>query len=113
MIPSPAAVSVPLEVRTVCAAEPRVLVCGDLDCHSYCVFNDVLAGLLTANPRLTPLRLDLSGVTFIDSAGLASLVRARHALFERGGDVILCDCSPYLRRVLARTCLDKLFTVEG
>ncbi len=56
--------------------------------------------------------VDLSGVTFMDSTGIHSLVRAHEALRERGDDLILRNPSPSVRRVLELTSVIDLFTVE-
>ncbi len=56
--------------------------------------------------------VDLSGVTFIDSAGLHGLLRAQEAARERGDRMILRHPSEAVRRVLARTNLIDVFTVE-
>jgi anti-sigma B factor antagonist len=49
------------------------------------------------------LRLDLGGLTFMDSSGLRTLLETR-ALFEGDGRVLtLSDVSPEARRVIALT----------
>ena len=57
--------------------------------------------------------VDLSGVTFIDSAGLHGLLRAQEAGRERGDGMILRHPSEAVRRVLERTNMIDVFTVEG
>lgn len=57
--------------------------------------------------------VDLSGVTFIDSAGLHGLLRAQQAGRERGDGMILRNPSEAVRRVLERTNMIDVFTVEG
>ncbi len=56
--------------------------------------------------------VDLSGVTFIDSAGLHGLWRAQEAARERGDGLILRNLSTAVRRVLERTNMIDVFTVE-
>jgi anti-anti-sigma factor len=57
--------------------------------------------------------VDLSGVTFIDSAGLHGLLRAQQAGRRRGDGLILRDPSEAVRRVLERTNMIDVFAVEG
>jgi anti-anti-sigma factor len=54
--------------------------------------------------------VDVSHVTFMDSAGINLLVRILHHTHERGGDAVLVNASPQLRRVLDITGLEDLFT---
>jgi anti-anti-sigma factor len=58
----------------------------------------------------TALVVDLVAVTFIDSAGLAALVRARRDARQQGGDIVLI--SPSARdalRVFGLTQFDEVF----
>ena len=57
--------------------------------------------------------VDLGGVTFIDSAGIHGLWRAQEAARERGDGLILRHLSTAVRRVLERTNMIDVFTVEG
>ncbi|MDD9877523.1 MAG: STAS domain-containing protein [Magnetovibrio sp.] len=59
------------------------------------------------------LRLDMSAVTWIDSAGLASLVQLLAEARRRGGDLILCSASDGVRRMLRLARLDALFPGAG
>ena len=74
---------------------------------------------LAAAPRLrarfdeTPseqaLVLDFSGVTFIDSAVLKELLRARAELAERNVRLVLAGVAPPVRRLLDLTRTSELF----
>ncbi|GGM08990.1 STAS domain-containing protein [Nakamurella endophytica] len=56
------------------------------------------------------LLVDLSAVGFVDSAGLAVLVRARRTTREHGGDVVLIrPRSPEGQRVFRLTQFDQVF----
>lgn len=52
--------------------------------------------------------VDASGLTYIDSRGLAALVVARRRLVDQGRDIVLTGVSPNVRRVFAITGLDAL-----
>ncbi len=97
-----------VEAHAGAAGEPVVRVRGELDWHTHPRLESALASFLGASgPRR--LVLDLSAVSYLDSSGLAALVRLRGALWERGGQVVLRDCQPAVRCVLDRTRLAKLF----
>jgi anti-sigma B factor antagonist len=59
-----------------------------------------------------PVRIDLAGVTFMDSTGLAALVRIRNQA-EDPGHLIVQNPRPNVARVFAVTALDKVFQIEG
>ena len=44
--------------------------------------------------------VDLSGVTFVDAAGLSALLEGAKAVRSRGGELCLTSPSPMLRRML-------------
>ena len=54
------------------------------------------------------VRLDLSGLTFMDCAGLSVILRAHHQLLADGGTLILTGASPRVQRVLHITALDEV-----
>lgn len=55
--------------------------------------------------------LDLSGIPFIDSAGLGALVGGIRRTRELGGDVVVCCNRPSVRRLLHNTGLDEIVTI--
>ncbi len=83
-----------------------VTVRGEVDMANACQLVDAIEAAGTAV-------VDLSGVTFIDSAGLHGLLRAQAAGRERGDAMILRHPSDAVRRVLERTNMIDVFTVEG
>ena len=54
--------------------------------------------------------LDLAGVTYVDSAGLAGLLNVLRRADRAGGGVVLVHVSEDLERLLALTRLDREFT---
>jgi len=56
------------------------------------------------------ITIDLREVSFIDSMGLAALVRARHRAFSRGGSLQLVPPPAATRRVFELAHLDRVFT---
>lgn len=56
--------------------------------------------------------VDLSGVTYIDSSGVASLVEALQVSKKSGTGFALAAASEPTRRVLELARLDKVFTIH-
>ena len=56
--------------------------------------------------------VDLSGVTYIDSSGVASLVEALQASRKNGTGFALAAASEPTRRVLELARLDRVFTIH-
>jgi anti-sigma B factor antagonist len=55
--------------------------------------------------------LQLEKISFIDSAGLGALVRLFGVLRANGGDLKLCQLSPFLLQVLEVTNLRRIFPI--
>jgi len=59
----------------------------------------------------TRLVVDLEDVSFVDSSGIAALVRAMKAARQKGGDVRLCGLQAPVRIIFELTRLDKAFEI--
>ena len=88
-----------------------VTVTGDVDATSAPVLADRLVRLLT-HPGERDVQLDLRGVTFLDSAGLTSLIAA-HRCAEGVGRVLRmrCGTTRAVVRPLEITGLTTVFTI--
>jgi anti-anti-sigma factor len=84
-------------------------VSGEIDMASADEFRD---RLLECLQRSESVEVDLGGVTFIDSSGLAALVRLRTEAEILGKDVALVSVSAATARLLELTGLQALFDVE-
>ena len=95
--------------RTDCRC--TVTVVGDLDTLGAPVLSGCLEELL-AHPDLRAVDLDLSGVTFLDSAGLTVLACA-HRTAQRGGQVLRMRCGTEraVLRPLQITGLADVFSI--
>lgn len=82
---------------------------GDVDFTTIDTLSVRLAAVLSGNPQR--LVIDLAEVSFLDSAGLHSLSRARKALPE-GCPLVIRSPQPKVRRIFEITGLDKVFTFE-
>lgn len=58
------------------------------------------------------MRVDLSGVTFIDSTGIRAMVRADNELRAGERTLIIRSPSAPVMRILELTALDERFRVE-
>ncbi len=83
---------------------------GEVDPHTTEQLDAAVDGALDADPRLV---LDLGGVTFIDSAGLRSLIRAQRQAEEASGSLVLRSPRPSTLRVLEITGLTDELTIEA
>jgi len=81
---------------------------GDVDLESSPEARKVLLKSVQAAGRVL---VDLSGVTYIDSSGVASLVEALQASRKKNNEFALAAASEPTRRVLELARLDKIFTI--
>jgi len=59
------------------------------------------------------VRVDISGVTFLDSSGLHALVAAHRYITRNGRRMIICGpVDPIVSRTLEITRVDELFEIE-
>jgi anti-anti-sigma factor len=91
------------------ASHRRVSVLGELDLRTAPGLAEALDRLLDGGVR--DLELDLSAVTFMDSAGLGVLLRV-HRRLQGTGRLTLTGPPPAVRRVLALSGIDDLVAVR-
>jgi len=88
-----------------------VSAAGDVDGYTAPLLRAVLDGHLARGcPALV---VDLSGVEFLGSAGLATLVQAQKSATDRGIDLRLIATTRAVLRVLEVTGLIDLFAISG
>ena len=58
------------------------------------------------------LALDLSGVTFMDSSGIALILRAQRRMQTLGGSLLVCRVPQQARRVLDAAGIDRVVTIR-
>ncbi|NLF34426.1 MAG: STAS domain-containing protein [Clostridiales bacterium] len=97
-----------------CSIENRVLtacISGDVDHHGA---KAVMQRLDTQIDLGLPKRLilDLSGVTFMDSSGIAILLRAWRRMGELSGTMTVSGVPAQAARVLRAAGVDRLITFE-
>jgi anti-sigma B factor antagonist len=84
-------------------------VVGELDLYGAPYFRQVLADL----PSGTRVLIDLSDVSFVDSAGLGALIGGIRRTRDRGGDAAVACDRPSLSRLLRTIGLDRLVTISS
>jgi anti-anti-sigma factor len=78
--------------------EHRLVLAGELDLHGITAFTRAVGDLLHDKPNR--VALDLTRVSFMDSAGLKALLGARRDLTATGSEFRLSDASDAVRRVI-------------
>ena len=87
--------------------DPVIVVEGELDASGTQWFGTCLSAALAKHPP--SITLDARGLTYLDSSGLRSLLRARAAAEEAGAAFRISQPSPAVRRMVERTGLkDRL-----
>jgi anti-sigma B factor antagonist len=85
-------------------------VAGELDYFTSAAFGDRLAEAMALGRPTTVL--DLAGVEFCDSAGLAALIHAGQRAKRTHTELVLRAVHPAVLRVLSIAGLTAMFTVE-
>ena len=99
-----------LEISAVEHEEATVIaLSGSADMAEAEELNRVLAE--AAEREKAMLVIDLSGLGFIGSMGLGSLIKAQSVCRRHGGKVVLVKPQPEVHRVLKTTQLDQLFEI--
>ena len=84
-----------------------------IHCQGRIVLGDEVRTLQQEVEKLTHVRksvvLQLAEVSYVDSGGLGALVRLRNLLRFDGGDLKLCQLSPFVLQVLTATKLLGVF----
>jgi len=80
---------------------------GELDAFTVSQFRQALSELASSS-RLV---IDMSGIPFVDSAGLGALIGGIRRTRELGGDVAVACDRPTLVRLLRTTGFDRIVSV--
>jgi anti-sigma B factor antagonist len=87
-----------------------VVLRGELTYMTVPDLHTVLSDGTAGDPDLV---LDVTALTFCDSAGLAAFLGASRRAERRGGRVTLAGARPRLRRMLQLTGVESLFSYDG
>jgi anti-sigma B factor antagonist len=83
---------------------------GDIDLENA---GEVRKALLANLKQKKDLLIDMSGVDYIDSSGIASLVEGLQVARKQKNELSLVSVSQRARRVLELARLDKVFTIHA
>ncbi len=86
-----------------------VTVAGDVDMRRSATFQRSLMELFDHNPKR--ILIDLAGVRYIDSSGLASMVKLLSRVRQDELELCLCGLTDLVRSMLEITRLDTVFTI--
>lgn len=86
-------------------------LCGELDHHAA---REVMQKLEYAVEADTPheLILDFSGVTFMDSSGIAVVLRAQKRMATLGGRLVLQDLPPQAKKVFDTAGVSRMVSIR-
>ena len=88
-----------------------VIVTGPLTSAGVDSFREQFVDWWQSLPALQNVVVDLSGVDFIDSAGLGSLIALLKRISERGGDMKIAGLQKKVRMVFEITRAFKVFDI--
>ena len=88
---------------------PIVALAGDIDLESSPKLRDFLKP--KSNQKTPKLLLDFSGVNYIDSSGLATLIEYFQAVQGFGGKLALASLSPRVKNVFEIVRLEQIFSL--
>jgi anti-sigma B factor antagonist len=89
---------------------PEIRLYGELDSYSAPRVRQLIDSLVTQEQPI--LRINMTGLDYIDSTGLGVLVGALKRTTDLAGILVLIEPSPQVSRVLQVTGLDHMFKVQ-
>jgi anti-sigma B factor antagonist len=92
-------------------AGPVMMLSGEADMTNRAQLEDALNAQITSGASI--LTVDLSGLSFADSATIGALTTAARALKARGGRLDLLNPRPGLAHMLTLLGVDQILTVRG
>lgn len=101
-----------MEIQAKCTDRNLLLeFSGELDHHGA---KGALRELELAIDAALPVRLvlDLKDVSFMDSSGIALILRAQQRMQMMDGSVLVCSVPPQARRVLDAAGIGRLVTIK-
>ncbi len=87
-----------------------VAVAGEIDLASASLFRQAMDEACSASPRVV---IDFAGTTFIDSSGLAVVLRAHTRLGRAPGAVVIRAADPRITRTFEVSGLDHLLNATA
>ncbi len=88
-----------------------ITVSGDVDFSCSSELRRAIQEQITHHPAR--LVVDLDGVSYMDSSGVAALVEALRAQTKAQRKLILCNLQPRVKGIFEIARLDSVFTITG
>jgi len=100
-----------ITVRTELVSENCILIslAGRFDTASVNTMKEVFKDLIGG--AVTKVIVDMSQVSFVDSAGLSALVSALKLVRRIGGDMVIAGMQPQAETVFSLTMLDQVIPI--
>lgn len=97
-------------MANVSTPEPGVLALeGEIDLHESPLVKEKLDPLIEA--KLPKIVVDLGGVSYIDSSGLALFIESMQRIQAYGGKFALCSLRPTVKTIFEIARLDQVFQI--
>ena len=88
-----------------------IALSGEIDMYSSPALREELMGLI--HKRVTPLFIDLKGVSYIDSSGIATFVEGLKGMMSYGGRLKLIGLLEGVREIFSFSKLERVFEIYG
>ncbi len=98
-----------LDVKDLGSGTKEAKLDGKLDIHGALAIDDAFAELAGASKNIL---VDLSGVTYLASLGIRTLVQAAKTLSNNGGSIVLFAPQENVEKVLRATGIDTVIPVR-
>ncbi|GAA1846424.1 hypothetical protein GCM10009836_27490 [Pseudonocardia ailaonensis] len=112
-VPHGSANTLVTELTRPAAGVVLLVVEGEVDTLTAPALGEALTGLVATDPESATVAVDLSGVGFLASSGLAALIHAAHRAGAQGRALHLVGGSRAVTRPLEVTGSDRLFTLHA
>lgn len=94
------------DLLVITPSDDGLIVTGEIDAHTAPTLAESLAGSGAG------VRLDMSGVQFVDSSGLRVLIEAHQRAEESGGQLTIANPSDAVRRLLEISGVSDFLVVD-
>ena len=88
-----------------------IALSGEIDMYTSPALREEMMGLI--NKRVTPLLVDLNGVSYIDSSGIATFVEGLKRMMSYGGRLKLIGLLEGVKEIFNFSKLDRVFEIYG
>lgn len=95
-----------MDVQVIEGTHRIVRASGEIDYSNVKAFQQALEDAVRATPQ--GIVIDLSGVVYIDSAGIQAFLIAYRHVYDAGGSLVIVTTHPNLKEMFAVISVDKL-----